>query len=239
MPILVPARNASEWTGPTGNNTWLLSGREPALVDAGVGDPAHVDEVARALGGKPLMRVFVTHSHPDHVAGLPALQARWPSLAIIQGPVQSANADRLVPAGDGQLAIIPTPGHAPDHVCFFDEQSGDLYCGDMARMGGTVVIPAGHGGSLREYLASLEAIRALQPRRLLPGHGPIVDDPAALIDEYIAHRRMRDEQIAAAIAGGATTIDEIVERVYPGISARLRAAAAETVGAHMADRGNW
>jgi len=57
--------------------------------------------------------------------------------------------------------------------------------------------------------------------------------PAALIDEYVAHRRMRSEQIAAAVAGGARTVDEIVEKIYPGISDRLRRAAEETIKAHL------
>ena len=107
-----------------------------------------------------------------------------------------------VPAGDGQLEILPTPGHSPDHLCFFDREAGDLYCGDLARKGGTIVIPARKGGDLRAYLASLRLVRDLAPRRLLPGHGPIVDDPAALIDEYIAHRQKREQQILQAILGG-------------------------------------
>jgi glyoxylase-like metal-dependent hydrolase (beta-lactamase superfamily II) len=124
-------------------------------------------------------------------------------------------------------------------VCYFDENSRDLYCGDMARIGGTVVIPAGQGGSLREYLDSLSRIRQLAPRRLLPGHGPIVDDPIALIDEYLEHRRMRSEQIAEALRGGAKNVEEIVERVYPGLSDRLRSAAEETVRAHLAGLVDW
>jgi glyoxylase-like metal-dependent hydrolase (beta-lactamase superfamily II) len=232
-PILIHARNASEWTGPTGNNTWLIPGAEPALIDAGVGDPGHVEDVARALDGAPLVRLLVTHGHPDHVGGIPALIARWPGLVIVRGPLPTPDQQLALPAGDGALDVIATPGHSPDHLCFFDRASGDLYCGDMARRGGTIVIPASEGGSLREYLASLERIRNLRPARLLPGHGPIVDNPAALIDEYVEHRRLRSEQVAAAVAAGARTVDEIVDRIYPGISDRLRKGAQETVRAHL------
>jgi glyoxylase-like metal-dependent hydrolase (beta-lactamase superfamily II) len=233
MTNLIPARNASEWTGPTGNNTWLVRGRQPALVDAGIGDPGHVEEIARALNGAPLVRVLITHGHPDHVSGIPALRARWPALVVVQGPLAGPAQSVDVPAGDGVLEIVATPGHAPDHLCFFDRGSGDLYCGDMARRGGTIVIPSSQGGNLREYIASLEKIRALAPRRLLPGHGPVIDDPAALIDEYIAHRRMRSAQIAALAAAGVRSIDEIVDTIYPGISEALRRGAIETVRAHL------
>ena len=226
-PVLIPAGNPSEWTGPTGNNTWLLLGSEPALVDAGIGEPEHVEAVARALGGVPLARVLITHWHPDHVKGLPALKERWPGLTVIESGTEP------VPAGDGVLEIVPTPGHSPDHLCFFDRDSGDLYCGDLARRGGTNVIPASKGGDLRAYLDSLRRVRDLKPRRLLPGHGPIVDDPIALIDEYIAHREQREQQILKAILEGARTVPDIVSRVYPALPASLSEAAAESVRAHL------
>jgi glyoxylase-like metal-dependent hydrolase (beta-lactamase superfamily II) len=226
-PLLIPAGNPSEWTGPTGNNTWLIAGSEPALIDAGVGHPEHVDAVARALGGEPLARVLITHWHPDHVKGLPALQERWKGLKVIDV------AGEPVPAGDGVLEIIPTPGHAPDHLCFFDPESRDLYCGDLARRGGTIVIPARKGGDLRAYLASLRQVRDLNPRRLLPGHGPIVDDPIALIDEYLAHRQQREQQILQAMLEGARTVEEIVRRVYPALPASLSEGAADSVRAHL------
>ena len=225
--ILIPAGNPSEWTGPTGNNTWLIRGSEPALIDAGVGQPEHVDAVDKALGGVPLARVLITHWHPDHVKGLPALQERWTGVKVIDGPGEP------VPAGDGVLEIVPTPGHAPDHLCFFDPESRDLYCGDLARRGGTIVIPARKGGDLRAYLASLQRVRDLNPRRLLPGHGPIVDDPIALIDEYVAHRRQREQQILQAMLEGARTVEEIVRRVYPALPASLSEAAADSVRAHL------
>jgi glyoxylase-like metal-dependent hydrolase (beta-lactamase superfamily II) len=227
-PILIAAGNPSEWTGPSGNNTWLLPGREPALVDAGVGNPGHVDSLLQALNGAALVRVLITHWHPDHVKGLPALRDRWPGLVVVDA------ASGPVPAGDGHLEIIPTPGHSPDHLCFFDREAGDLYCGDLARMGGTIVIPAKKGGDLRAYLASLRLVRELAPRRLLPGHGPIVDDPAALIDEYIEHRQMREQQILKAMLEGARTVDEIVRRVYPALPESLSSAAADSVRAHLA-----
>ncbi len=231
QPLLIHARNASEWTGRTGNNTWLLLGREPALVDAGVGHPEHLAEMERALDGAPLASVFITHGHPDHTGGLPALRARWPQLKVIQ--FDTLRGSTAFPAGDISLRAIPTPGHSPDHLSFLDATTRDLYCGDLARIGGTVVIPADRGGNLREYLASLQRIRELQPRRLLPGHGPIAEDPLALIDEYLAHRALRERQILDAMAAGARTPDEIVARVYAGLAPSLERAAAETVAAHL------
>jgi len=231
-PLVILAGNASEWTGPTGNNTWLLPGPEPALVDAGVGTPEHVEAIARALGGVPLARVFITHAHPDHVSGLPALKARWPMVDVVD--IDDALAGvTAVPAGGGLLELLVTPGHAPDHLCFFDRESGDLYCGDLARIGGTIVIPAKKGGDLTAYLASLRRIRDVRPRRMLPGHGPIIDDPIALIDQYLAHRAERERQIIDAMNAGARSVDEIVARVYPGLSPALRGAAAETVQSHL------
>jgi glyoxylase-like metal-dependent hydrolase (beta-lactamase superfamily II) len=227
-PILIPAGNPSEWTGPTGNNTWLLTGREPALVDAGTGEPSHLDALERALDGASLIRVFITHWHPDHVKGLPALKDRWPRVIVVE------RAGEPVPAGDGVLEIIATPGHSPDHLCFFDRAAGDLYCGDLARMGGTIVIPSRKGGDLRAYLASLQLVRELAPRRLLPGHGPIVDDPVALMDKYIAHRAEREQQILKAMLDGARTVNDIVRRVYPTLPASLSEAAADSVRAHLA-----
>jgi glyoxylase-like metal-dependent hydrolase (beta-lactamase superfamily II) len=100
-------------------------------------------------------------------------------------------------------------------------------------MGGTVVIPASRGGSLREYLASLERIRALQPRRLLPAHGPVVTDPQGLIDEYLAHRAARERQIVEALKDDCTRVEDLVARIYPDLSPSLRGAAEETVRAHL------
>jgi glyoxylase-like metal-dependent hydrolase (beta-lactamase superfamily II) len=109
-----------------------------------------------------------------------------------------------------------------------------VYCGDLVRREGSIVIPARKGGDLRAYLASLQRVRDLAPRRLLPGHGAIVDDPIALIDRYVAHRAEREQQILKAMLDGARTVEEIVRRVYPALPASLSDAAADSVRAHLA-----
>ena len=228
--MLLRARNASAWTGPTGNNTFLLTGAVPALVDAGVGDPGHLDEVAAALGGAALASVLITHAHPDHVSGVPAILARWPSARVVQHPGVGA---APIPAGDTELQPIHTPGHAPDHVCFLDIRTRDVYCGDLVRAGGTIVIPATRGGNLRQYLESLRLVRALAPHRLLPGHGEIINDPATVIDEYIHHREEREAQVLDALSAGLSTPEDIIVRIYPGLSTGLLAAAADTILAHL------
>ena len=197
VPVLIPGFNPGVFTGD-GNNTWLLPGREPVLIDAATGGERHLGRLREALGPAPLARVLVTHGHPDHASGAPALAAAWPGAAFAKMPDagdgrypvawQPLAEGDLVPAGGGALRVLHTPGHAPDHVCLLDEAADTLYCGDLLVSGGSVVIPASAGGSLADYLASLARVRALRPARVLPGHGPEIRDVVRLIDHYVAHR---------------------------------------------------
>lgn len=231
--ILLPAGNASTWTGPTGNNTYLLPGRVPALVDAGVGSPDHLDAIDRSLGGAALALVLITHGHRDHAGGVPAIQSRWPHVEVRQfgaGSRPFVHGERIR-AGDDELVVVHTPGHSPDHCCFQSREG--IFCGDLLRIGGTVVIPASRGGDLALYLESLGRVRDLRPPKLFPAHGPIVDAPAAVIEEYLAHRRARERQILDALRGGAATPQEIVARVYAVLPPELVPAAAESVLAHL------
>ena len=238
---MLPAFNPGPYTG-AGNNTYLVPGREPTLIDAGTGDPRHLDTLGRALGPSVLVRVLVSHGHSDHADGCAVVAERWPGVEFAKIPWperdgryavawRSLGPEDEVVAGDSTLRVIHTPGHAPDHACFFEEASRTLFCGDLAIKGGTVVIPGSLGGSLRAYLASLRLV--LEPARVLPAHGAEIDDPVGLIQYYFDHRRRREEQVVAALKDGCTTRASLVDRIYVGLSTDLRVPASESLLAHL------
>jgi glyoxylase-like metal-dependent hydrolase (beta-lactamase superfamily II) len=244
-PITIPAHNPGPYTG-AGTNTYFIPGQVPVLVDAGTGDPRHLDGVGDALadtGSAGLASVLVTHNHPDHASGASALRSRWPSATFAKWPDPGDAAsgipwhalrdDQLVPAGDTALWVLHTPGHAPDHLCFFEPHSGLLFAGDLVVNGGTVVVPASFGGSLAQYLASLRRILELEPRRILPGHGAPIDHPGALLRGYIAHRLARERQILEVLAHGPRDVPGLVTAIYRGLDDGLLGAAADSVLAHL------
>ena len=240
---LISGCNPGPYTG-AGNNTYLISGREPTLIDAGTGVLDHLDAVDHALGVSPLKQVLVTHGHSDHAAGSEAIAHRWPEAKFIKKPWPARDRRYTVTwipipdggeivAGNTALRVIHTPGHAPDHLCFFEEKEGVLFCGDLVVQGSTVLIPVSSGGSLAEYLASLRRILELKPAMVFPAHGPEIKDLGSLIEYYIAHRERREEQIQSSLRAGCTTREALVERIYPGLSQVLIPAASETIWAHL------
>jgi glyoxylase-like metal-dependent hydrolase (beta-lactamase superfamily II) len=152
---------------------------------------------------------------------------RWPV------PWEPLAAGEQIDAGDETLVAIYTPGHAPDHLSFWHEPTRTLFCGDLAVKGTTVFIPSNHRGDLSDYLASLERVIALQPTRLLPAHGPVIEDPRAVLRGYIEHRHERERQIVTALEDGPLTPDELVSRIYRGLSDPLLMMARESVEAHL------
>ncbi|NOT43425.1 MAG: MBL fold metallo-hydrolase [Acidobacteria bacterium] len=242
-PIALHACNPGPMTGD-GNLTWLLAGRVPTLIDAGTGDARHMDSLSGALAGHALAQVLVTHAHVDHASGAPVIAARHPGARFMKLPWADrdhrwdvawealADGDR-VPAGDATLQVVHTPGHAPDHVCFWHEESRTLFGGDLASRSISIYIPASRGGDLTAYLASLERVLALDPARIVPAHGPVIDHPRRLLRAYIAHRRDRERQVLDALRPAPATVEDVASRIYRRLDAAFLPAARETVLAHL------
>lgn len=238
IPRLIPAHNPGTLTG-RGNNTYLIG---DVLIDAGVGAAAHVAALVDALGDSPLRHIIVTHGHSDHSAGVPVLRERWPGVAVSKHFPDGVVAAQWLPLSDGDrvtvggasLCVLVTPGHAADHVCLFDEITGDLFAGDMVIAGTTVLVPPrAKGGSMRDYLASLARLRDLDAGRILPGHGPVIDQPRQRISAIIEHRLQREAQVVTCLAQGLTEPAMIVARLYEGLTPALIPFAEQNVLAHL------
>jgi glyoxylase-like metal-dependent hydrolase (beta-lactamase superfamily II) len=232
----------------SGNGTYLLAdgGGSALLIDAGVGHPDHLHQLHSELErlDATLDMVAITHWHGDHAGGAPALAAAWPAAQCakypwpredgrIGVPVQALRDGDELRAGNDTLIAVHTPGHAPDHLTFWHEASRTLFAGDLVVLGSTVMIDWSRGGDLGQYLTSLERVRRLKPARLLPAHGPAVEDPDPLLKTYIDHRLLRERQVLAELAGGRDTVPAITESIYHGLAAALLPAASETVRAHL------
>ncbi|MDQ6606430.1 MAG: MBL fold metallo-hydrolase [Actinomycetota bacterium] len=214
----------------SGTNSWVV-GREPGwLVDPGPALAEHLAAVADELerrGG--LGAILLTHDHLDHSEAVPGLRVRFPDapLAAARGAVdvRLRDGDQL-----GPLRAVATPGHAPDHLAFVTGRAA--LTGDAVLGEGSVFI-APDPGALSGYLGALSRLRRLDLAVLCPGHGPVVTDPAAKLDEYVAHRLDRERRLLAALRAGRRGVDELLDEAWSDVPAALRPAAAVTLAAHL------
>ncbi len=209
----------------THTNAYLVDvGDSLAVIDPGSPWPqeqARLDAILAMLAqeGHAVSEVWLTHHHADHVGGLGPLVARGLPIrahALTASQVPSGGA-AVLPLADGDLLhgrfrALHTPGHARGHLCFLDERTGALLCGDMVSTVSTIVIDPPEG-DMAEYVRQLERLRALAPRTLYPAHGMPAPRAAAKLGEYIDHRREREELIAAALGAGGT-LREITQVAY-------------------------
>jgi hydroxyacylglutathione hydrolase len=235
--------NPGLMTGP-GTNTYLVGRRRPILIDTGAGVAGYVralDAYLAERGWQRPERVLLTHRHRDHMGGVADLRARFPGLPVAKlihrdaglpeaiGPLR----DGEPVAGDGATLIpVHTPGHASDHLCFYLPEERALFTGDLILGGSTSVIPD-DDGDLVQYLDSLRRVQGLDVRRIYPAHGPVIEDAAARIQEYLDHRMLRERQVLDALGHGARTIPEMVRVIYADVSPALHGAAAMSVHAHL------
>jgi glyoxylase-like metal-dependent hydrolase (beta-lactamase superfamily II) len=210
-----------------GTNTWVLG--VPGTDDVVIVDPGPLDEghlAAVAAQGR-VTTVLVTHSHPDHVEGLPRFLELCPGAS-------RADAGFTTPAGLG-VTVVATPGHTADSVTLVAGYADQWVAltGDTILGRGTTVV-AHPDGDLGDYLASLDRLERLGSIPVLPGHGPALADCAAAARYYRRHRLARLDQVRSALAAGAETDDDVVARVYADTDRALWPAARLSVRAQLA-----
>lgn len=238
----------------TGTGVYIIGDKNVAVIDPGPTTEAHMAAIDKALDGRTVTHVLVTHHHIDHsplakplaakhgcrVYGY-GLQARTP----VGGEIRLEAGDDLtfqpdqelrcgdVIKGDGwTVEAIHTPGHTSNHLCYALHDENILFSGDHIMGWSTSVVspPDGHMG---DYLDSLNRILDRDFTRIWPTHGPAIDDPNTFVREYISHRHKREDQILAAIESGLHNISDMVAQIYKDVDKRLHPAAAHSVLAHL------
>jgi ribonuclease/clavin/mitogillin len=227
---------------PTGATNASLVGDSPALLI----DPAErTDELDGLVAEREVCAIALTHTHPDHVGAVADYAAETGAEVLARRPDRFAEAagvdpDRritegsVIDTGSGPVTVLDTPGHAVDHVAF-DLGDGTIVCGDLAVAEGSVVVGAPEG-DLRAYLTALRRLWARNPDRLLPGHGPVIDDdptPRDVLGRLIAHRLDREAAVLGAVRDGATDLDAVVDGAYDKDLSGVRDLARATVRAHV------
>ncbi len=250
FPVRTPTKPPATHT-----NCYIVGAREVVIIDPA--SPYEEEQAALAAcvdelraEGRSVREIILTHLHPDHIGGVNALVEHLGGSTPVAAHRLTAEAlagvirvDRFIEDGDliehgdgpSRLALraLHTPGHARGHLCFYEERVGALITGDnIVGLGSVLIDPP--EGNMRDYLQSLERLRALPNLKVLFGaHGPAVGSPRAKIDEYITHRREREENILTAVREGAGVPAEIVARVYTDVHPKAYAMAERAVLAHL------
>lgn len=222
-----------------GTNTWVLRGRgsdEMVVIDPGPDDrDEHIERLA-AVGRIAL--VLISHRHEDHTGGIDRLVdltgavVRSVGSGFQRGMGGSLADGEVIDAAGLRITVLATPGHTADSLSFLLDDA--VLTGDTVLGRGTTVIDK-EDGALGDYLESLHRLRGLGHRRVLPGHGPDLEDLTAVADTYLAHRHDRLDQIRGALRdlGDDATARSVVEHVYTDVDEKLWDVAEWSVQAQL------
>ena len=238
----VVARNPGPFTFH-GTATFLVGNRKVAVIDPGPALPEHIEAIVKGLEGETVSHIIATHTHADHSPACRPLQektgapiygfGRHPSRAT--GVRESGVDYEFVPdnlLGDGgvlsgldwHLRAVHTPGHCSNHLCLALPEENTLFCGDqLMAWSTTVILPP--DGSVSDYIASLEALKKRPETIYRPTHGAAISNPRPYIEQIIAHRRRRIEEVFDAVATGTGDIPSMRTRIYRDLDPALYGGA--------------
>ena len=233
----IVAPNPGMMTGP-GTNTYLVGVDEVAVIDPGPEDDGHLEAIL-GCGGDRIRWILLTHTHKDHWPGTAALAKRTGAEVRAFDARDGLEIDAPLRDGDQvegtefRITTVHTPGHASNHLCYLLEEERLLFSGDHVMNGSTVVIRP-PDGDMAAYLDQLERLKHLRLKAIAPGHGEVITDPVAKVDEYLAHRRLREDIVAAALAEeGPATTAELLGTVYADVTEERHEMARHSLWAHL------
>lgn len=254
----IVAANPSPFTF-TGTCSYIVGRGTVALIDPGPARPEHVEALLRAVSGETVSHIVVTHTHMDHSPG--ARLVREATGAPIVGcgphfasrPLADGEANTMEGSGDRDhapdlqmrdgdaitgpgwtLEAVATPGHTANHLAFALPEEESLFSADHVMAWSTTIVGP-PDGSMTDFMASLEKLRARSERLYWPGHGGPVRDPQRYLRALIGHRRAREASILTRLRAGDRHIGQIVPAIYPTLKPQLLRAAALSTFAHLED----
>lgn len=227
-----PIENANG--GAIANITILRTAAGAVLVDCGpsLRYGQQLKAVAETLTGKPVVRVYLTHLHPDHIYGAGAFDrsvlAATPALAQSLETLGASFSDGMYRLlgdwmrgtefappgkiltedheifGDRRLDLYPLAGHSAADLAILDRASGTLIAGDLVFHDRA---PSTPHADIARWLASLARLEAIEHRGVIPGHGPIDATPAAAIDQTRDWLSWLRDTLARAVADGLDPVE--------------------------------
>ncbi|MBI4310456.1 MAG: MBL fold metallo-hydrolase [Chloroflexi bacterium] len=230
-------------------NSYMLVGREAtALIDTGWNRPeelkARLDYLQRAPH-TPVRYIIITHRHGANVGGIDAIQKAHGGI-VVSTPVEKRSIDdaiegrvdltvydgETVNLGDMSLEFVHASGHTFGSLCVFLRERQALFTGDNVMGEGTSVVNPGQG-DIGEFMETMEKLLRYRARVIYPGQGPVVTDPRAKLDELIAHRREREDQILTQLKSGPKTVEELFRAIYTDLDERRHNMARNQVRSHL------
>jgi len=254
----VTAPNKSAFTFH-GTNTYILGDKNVAVIDPGPQNDDHFQALLKALEGRKISHIILTHTHMDHSPLAKPLQEKTGAPTFAEGPHRNSRelhlgeqnaldaaadnnfmpdhklADGEIIEGDEwKLETIHTPGHTKNHACFAILGTNMLFSGDHV-MGWSTSIVAPPDGSMSDYMNSLSKMMERTETVYFPGHGGRLEKAPEFTRALRAHRKMRETAVLSRIRAGDLTIPEIVKVIYKDTNPKLHGAAGLSVFAHVED----